>query len=851
MLTISKVGGAGGDAERYYSELEDYHQRGTSGGFGVWWGRGAETLGLSGRVEHEHFLHLFNGYSPDGTQTLVQNAGDPNRRSGFDLTWSAPKDVSTVYAAAAAELKALIERAVFDAAGDGLRYIEETASFTRRGKGGTEREETSLVAALYEHAVNRNEQVQLHVHSVVFNVAQRDDGTQGTIDAGYLYVHKMAGGAVFRASLSERLERLGFSVERDGQAFGIVGVSKELSNHFSKRSDDIEDVLGGLRSEFSAKAKERAALETRKPKRDIDREELFAEWEATCREHGLTAERARELAGHRTPERDKEKELREAIEHATERASQGESYWTTRKLLQYVAEESQGRGLTAADIRDGLERHLSRSEELVRVGRDDRHEEFWTTKENFELEKKLLASVEGMKNRNNHAVRDAVLDGVFDARSTIKDEQKEAVRHITQDEGAVKVVAGKAGTGKTYMLDAARLAWELEGYKVYGAAIAGVAAEGLRKDAHIPSDTLAKRLMDLEKGPLEEAKHHAAMTARAASGKTTWAPPERFKLDEKSILVIDEAGQVPTQMMAKVVEHVERSGAKLILIGDSGQLQPILAGNPFLAFERRLGSATLQEITRQRDEKDREMVRQFSRGEAFEALAGLAERGLVTITPKRRDAYRAVVEDWSRVNDPEKSLCLTPTNNEALIINLMCQDVRERAGELGSASAKVEGVPIWTNDRVVFGKNDRRLHVKNGDLGTVLAIDERKNTMTVRLDRDDIVTVGLDDYSHVRLAYAITCHKAQGKTTENAFALVGGSMTDRELTYVVASRARGETRLYCDRLEAGEGLEDLVRCMSKSRQKELAVDRMDEPKPTQIVQQRPSFYEGPTQERGL
>ena len=91
------------------------------------------------------------------------------------------------------------------------------------------------------------------------------------------------------------------------------------------------------------------------------------------------------------------------------------------------------------------------------------------------------------------------------------------------------------------------------------------------------------------------------------------------------------------------------------------------------------------------------------------------------------------------------------------------------------------------------------------------------------------MTVELSKYQHIDIGYSLTCHKVQGKTTEHAFALLGGSMTDRELTYVACSRAKGRTRVYCDRLEAGEGLEDLIRSMARSRQKELAMDRMDPP----------------------
>ncbi|HQH29102.1 MAG TPA: hypothetical protein PLP17_17040, partial [Oligoflexia bacterium] len=80
------------------------------------------------------------------------------------------------------------------------------------------------------------------------------------------------------------------------------------------------------------------------------------------------------------------------------------------------------------------------------------------------------------------------------------------------------------------------------------------------------------------------------------------------------------------------------------------------------------------------------------------------------------------------------------------------------------------------------------------------------------------------NYDHLKLGYAVTTHKSQGVTIENSYILAGGPMQDREFTYVQASRARGISRIFVDRDEAGDELVDLVRSMNKSRQKNLAHD---------------------------
>ena len=98
------------------------------------------------------------------------------------------------------------------------------------------------------------------------------------------------------------------------------------------------------------------------------------------------------------------------------------------------------------------------------------------------------------------------------------------------------------------------------------------------------------------------------------------------------------------------------------------------------------------------------------------------------------------------------------------------------------------------------------------------------NLLTVKLDRGTRVTIDLESYSDVHLGYAGTTHSLQGQTLTNCMVLVGGSMQDREATYVQASRARAETHLYADALTAGPELQDLVREMSRSRQKDMAVE---------------------------
>ena len=116
-------------------------------------------------------------------------------------------------------------------------------------------------------------------------------------------------------------------------------------------------------------------------------------------------------------------------------------------------------------------------------------------------------------------------------------------------------------------------------------------------------------------------------------------------------------------------------------------------------------------------------------------------------------------------------------------------------------------------------RNSRLYGVRNGQLGTIEKIDTAKKSMKVVLDSGKKTDLPLAEYEHVKLGYAVTTHKAQGITADNVYVLAGGGMQDRELSYVQLSRAKDTTRIYIDKAEAGENLEQISKSMEKSRQK--------------------------------
>lgn len=780
------IGSMSAGHSKYYLDLarEDYYAQGGEPP-GIWYGDGAHALGLEGHVTRDALVGLFHGASQDG-RALIQNAGLRDHQPGWDLTFSAPKSVSVLWGTSDSATRKLIAEAHHEAVKVALGYLESSACTSRIGKGGHTRVPASMVAALFEHGTSRAQDPQLHTHALIMNVGVRQDGSTATILSKPLYQSKMAAGAAYRVELSSRLQKaLGIQVRPVRSWFEVEGVSTKVLESFSTRRAEIEEKLNGA---SSAKASEIAAFETRSAKAAVPREELVELWAEKAGSLGFdsAAVMGRQNLWER-PSLDLDTEVTQLTE--------SDSSFTERDAIRRACEASQETGVPFSEVQDKVKRFLG-SSEVICLGTKDGNGLF-TTAEMLRTEDKLLRTALNSKS-SDRSIDGSFLEQVSMSRPSMSDEQKNALRHILIEPGSIKVVSGLAGTGKTFLLGAAREAWESAGYRVLGTALSGKAAQGLEEGSGISSDTLAKRFFDLQS-------------------------PSRLTLGPKTVIVLDEAGMVGTKQMAELTEHADRSGAKLILVGDSKQLQPIAAGGPFAALGEVLGDAKLTDIRRQKEDWARQAVHDFSEGNAARGLGAYAKKGLLSVEDGREAVHARVVAEYRAANENySDKLVLTTTNRDSRDINRKIQSARQQEGELGEPRVYVSGECIHEGDRVLFTRNSRLYGVKNGSLGTVASVDADKELVCVSLDSEERTTISLKDYDHLKLGYAVTTHKAQGITTEKAFVLLGGSMQDREVSYVQGSRAKTETRFYAEANEAGDDVEELVKTMTKSRQKCLA-----------------------------
>lgn len=350
------------------------------------------------------------------------------------------------------------------------------------------------------------------------------------------------------------------------------------------------------------------------------------------------------------------------------------------------------------------------------------------------------------------------------------------------------------------MLGVAREAWESSGYTVRGAALSGIAAEGLENGSGIASRTIA-------------------------SIEHQWGNG-RDQLSARDVLVIDEAGMVGARQMERVLSHAAKAGAKVVLVGDQQQLQAIEAGAAFRAIHEHHGGVEISEVRRQLSAWQQDATRHLATGRTGEAIRTYEERGMVHAADTREVARTDLIERWDqeRQNSPGDSrIILTHTNDEVRELNHMARGKMRAAGAL-CADATIKAArgerQFASGDRIIFLRNERGLGVKNGTLGTVVMASAQ--SMAVRTDEGREIAFETKDYAHIDHGYAATIHKAQGMTVDRTHVLATPGM-DSHSAYVAMSRHRDGLALHYGRDDFADQSK-LVRTLSRERGKDMAGD---------------------------
>jgi Ti-type conjugative transfer relaxase TraA len=755
------------EASRYYNEVsEEYYAKNSEEKQGgKWIGTGAKLQGLTGPVTQEQLQLALAGYSA-GQE--VQNAGKADRQMGWDMTFSAPKSVSILWALSDNDQRQRIEEAHQKALESAYKYLESKIQ-TRRGSLGKIKEPAHTIAASYTHYTSRSKDPQLHSHVVVSNFCVRPDKSVGTIESKPFYEYRIASGTLYQTELAYYLRSLGYEVEPDKKGtFRLKEIDHRLEKLFSKRDNQIDKITEAQGITTYAGTR-KVVISTRPNKTPTNLSQQQDHWHNEINEAGLSAA----VPAIRKPLAIENIDQKAIVEAASAKIIKNTSVFKEKDAIKAIAANSIGK-LTGREV-EKIFLNAQRDNQIISLGKDKSQNAVYSTPEMIALEKRMLEKVETLAAKNNYGV---------DSSSAIKNqphlspEQKSSIEAATAESG-LAVIQGRAGTGKTTMLSAVKESYKTAGWQVKGLAFTGQAAQNMQKETGIKSRTIA-----------------------------SWQNEQT--IEPKTILIVDEAGMIGSRQMADILERADKYQAKVILVGDQRQLQPIEAGSALKAVDERLSrinpefSSRMEDIKRQNQDWMREVVREAAQGNTREALFALDQRGRIKIYDYPSGARKQLIDDYLKENISRQkdALILTNHKSDAAKINQEIRQILQQEGLVGENKAEVDNgsrkIALAQGDRIMLTRNDYHIDVRNGQRGAIKEINAQTQSIKVELDNNETKTIPLDHYNHIDYGWASTTHKAQGATTEKTYVYghTQEPMASQQSTYVQISRAREETKLY-------------------------------------------------------
>ncbi len=379
---------------------------------------------------------------------------------------------------------------------------------------------------------------------------------------------------------------------------------------------------------------------------------------------------------------------------------------------------------------------------------------------------------------------DQLLDSLFDGeyltqvfknyedfKHRLTEEQREAIISVIEHE--IMVLKGGAGTGKTSVMCVIHDMIEGKGGTVYQMALSGRAKERMREATGREAVTIAKFLRDAHNG--------------------------KISIQSDDLIIVDEASMTGLSTLYRLFKVIPK-GARLLLVGDPGQLPPIEFGLTFHVLADKISKVHKVELTQ---------VHRQSFQTGIPQIANDIRDGKIPVLPK----YEGMKEGVSFVDcDPEIMVDAMFNiytelggSEQAQIIGTVKGG---KAGTLVTNSwfqkklTSVEGresiglvmEQFAVGDPIIYLENDVHLDLYNGTFGKVVAIRRCGSTPSLICQfqgkcEPDIIEAS--DLYKLSLAYAVTTHKAQGSQFACVIIpILRSRILDRTMIYTALTRAK-------------------------------------------------------------
>ena len=883
-ITVSK---SASGAKKYYTE--EYYREGAGMNMGNshgeyyaekdqiignWGGRACAELGLAGNIRKEDFASLCDNQHPVTGQRLTARH-DIDRRVGYDFTFNASKSVSLAYAFADDKGKAEILTAFRSAVSETMTEIE-TGMQTRVRLGGlNENRETANIAyGEFIHFTSRPvdgiADPHLHSHCFVMNITH--DAVENKWKAGeFGQIKKDAPyyEALFHHALAEKLQGLGYDIEKQKTGFELKGVSRELVEKFSRRTGEIEK-LATEKGITDDKRKSELGARTREDKRVA----LTPEQEKIAWENRLSDSERASLQGLKKPVATNDNEAigfnavsgKDYVEHSVNHLLERKSVTNEKEVLQLALKDSLGSGISWAAVKKGL----AECKELIGVR--ENHVNYLTTISALNEENSLITKAHDSKGRFKPLNTE-----YKPASERLTNEQRNAVFQALHSADGITIIAGKAGTGKTTLMKEVQKGIQQGGKEIFAFAPSAEASRGVqRSEGFDNAQTIAALLQSRE-------------LQNKLKGNVLW---------------VDEAGMVGIKDMNHILDITKEQKARLILTGDTKQHNSVLRGDALRILQSEAGIAPVQvsKIQRQKNKVYREAVSFLSKGEVEKGFAKLDKMGAVKEIENTHQRMEMVAQDYFdsvykgniKRKNPNEVLVVSPTHAEADLVTSKIREKLKSEGVIGehektyltlknkqlTEAQKLKPDNYEKGNWVVFHQNtkgfkaggryevldnDDCVKVKDaGDTskdiplnnGNYFHVYEQKQTTIAKGDKIRITSNGKTnegvhlfngtiysvegfersgniklsngssiskDFGHFGLGYVMTSHSSQGRTVDKVIISQSSASfraSSQEQFYVSVSRGREAVSVYTDNKK------DLLQAVSQNNERQTANELM-------------------------
>ena len=781
--------------------------------------------------------------------------------AGFDLTFSPPKSVSTLWAVANRGIAARIEAAHREAVMIALGFVEKSLLFTREGTHGARQVDvTGLVGAAFTHRDTRAGDPDLHTHVAVANkVKAVESGKWLAIDGRVLYQGIVVASETYNTALVKLLEAQGLAFvdrytgvrDRGRPVREISGVAAVLNERWSTRRAEIEayrqELVAGFQRDHgrpptvveAVKLAQQATLATRDPKHEprtvLDQR---IDWhrqalEVLGGEKSLRRMMAAVLApSHRTWERADAAWFERAADRIIEAAQARGATWQDVHLRAEAQRQVRRSDLRIDQIQPAVDWLVGMAKDRsVSLARPDHGltdppalrrrdgasvytvsgAEQFTSRAVLDAEKRLvdLAGATGARFAASASVAKAIARSAAEGRG-LTSGQSFLVTQMATSGARLQLAIAPAGAGKTTAMQALTSAWMIDGGNVIGLAPSAAAAAQLGAQTGNVTDTMAKLVWGIEHQNLPR-----------------WAA----RVGTRTLVIIDEAGMADTISLHTVCAWLADRGAAIRLIGDDQQLAAIGAGGVLRDIKTTHGAISLTELLRFADPAEAAASLALRDGDPA-ALGFYLDAGRVHVgdlTEMTDEAFSAWRTDRNQGKD---AVLLAPT--VALVGELNARARSDRLATSGKdpgwEAVLADGNKASAGDVVITRTNNRSLRwsrtnwVKNGDRWTVRQVSPAGDLRVEHRPTGRLITLPHGYVSEsVELGYACTIHAAQGVSCDTTHTVATPELTRQQL-YTMATRGRISNHIWLE--VVGDGADDSL----------IRPEAITPPTPTEILE---------------